>query len=85
MNVKIKQGGCGVKKVVQIFNACMILYKLLLSEPEIPSEWYEVWEEDIGIDVESDILFGTDVCGGIKDRREHVKHTLIELYKTAPL
>ena len=74
-----------VKKVVQIFTACIILPNLLLSELVIPEEWYEVCEEDMGNDVESDILYGGDRCAGDEDRREQVKHTLIELFNAAPL
>ncbi len=74
-----------MKKVVQIFTACIILPNLLLSELVIPEEWYEVCEEDMGNDVESDILYGGDRCVGDEDRREQVKHTLIELFNAAPL
>ena len=84
LNVKIKKAH-DVKQVVKIFTACIILHNLLLSEPDIPDEWYEVCEEDIGLDLESDILYGRDVCGDDEDRREHVKHTCIELFNAAPL
>ena len=55
------------------------------SESDIPEEWYEVCEEDMGNDVESDILYRGDRCAGDEDRREQVKHTLIELFNAAPL
>ena len=84
LNVRIKKPR-DVKKVVQIFTACIILHNLLLSESDIPEEWYEVCEEDMGNDVESDILYGGDRCAGDEDRREQVKHTLIELFNAAPL
>jgi hypothetical protein len=84
LDVKIKKT-CYVKKVVKIFTACVILHNLLLSEPDIPDEWFEACEEDIGLDVETDILYGRDVCGDDEDRREHVKHTCIELFNAAPL
>jgi hypothetical protein len=84
LNVQIKKT-CDMKKVVHIFTACIILHNLLLSEPDIPEEWYEVCEEDMGKDVESDILYGGDRCAGDEDRREQVKHTLNELFNAAPL
>jgi hypothetical protein len=56
-----------------------------LSKPDIPDEWFAVCEEDIKIDVESDILYGRDVCGGDKDRNEHMKHTLIEFFNATLL
>jgi len=56
-----------------------------MSESDIPEEWYEVCEEDMGNDVESDVLYGYDRCAGDEDRREQVKHTLIELFNAAPL
>jgi hypothetical protein len=68
LNVRIKKPR-DVKKVVQIFTACIILHNLLLSESDIPEEWYEVCEEDMGNDVESDILYGGDRCAGDEDRR----------------
>ena len=74
-----------MKKVVQIFTACIILPNLLLSELVIPEEWYEGCEEDMRNDAESDILYGGERCAGDEDRREHVKHTLIELFNAAPL
>jgi hypothetical protein len=84
LNVKLKKAR-DVKKVVKIFTACVVLHNLLLSEPDIPDEWYKACEEDIGLDVEADILYGRDVCGDDEDRREHVKHTCIELFNAAPL
>jgi hypothetical protein len=74
-----------VKKLVHIFTACIILHNLLLPEPDIPDEWYKVCAEDIGKEFESDILYGDDRCAGDEDRREQVKHTLIELFNAAPL
>jgi hypothetical protein len=56
LNVKLKKA-CDVKKVVKIFTTCIILHNLLLSEPDIPDEWYESCKEDIGLDVETDILY----------------------------
>ena len=41
--------------------------------------------EDMGNDVESDILNGGDRYAGDEDRREQVKHTLIELFNAASL
>jgi hypothetical protein len=49
-----------------------------MSEPDIPEEWYEICEEGIGIEVESDILYGGNRCAADDDRREHVKHACIK-------
>jgi len=84
LNVRIKKP-CDVKKVVHIFTACIILHNLLLSKPDSPEEWYEVCEEDMEMDVESDVLYGGDKCVSDEDRREQVKHTLIGLFNGAPL
>jgi hypothetical protein len=41
-----------------VFTTCVNLHNLLLSEPDILEEWYEVCEEDMVLEVEADILYG---------------------------
>ncbi len=65
--------------------ACIILHNLLLSEPDIPEDLNEQCEEDIGIEVHGDILYGREVCSDDENRREQVKHSLIEFFNAAPL
>ncbi len=65
-----------VKQAVHIFTVCIILLNLLLSEPDIPEQWYEQCEEDIGVEVDRDALHGRDLCLDDENRREQVKHTL---------
>jgi hypothetical protein len=69
---------------MQIFITCIIQHNLLLAEPDIPEEWYELCEEDIGIDLDADGLYGRDVSINEENRREKVKHSLLELFNAAP-
>ncbi len=84
MNVKIKKAQ-DVKNVFQIFTVCIILHNLLLAEPDIPEEWCKACEEDIGVDLDADVLYGRDISMNEENRREQVKHSLIELFNVAPL
>jgi hypothetical protein len=54
---------------VNIFTVCIILHNLPLSEPDILEEWYEQCEEDIGIEVEGDYLYGREVCLDDENRK----------------
>jgi hypothetical protein len=54
------------------------------SEPNIPEEWYKACKEDIVVDLDADVLHGRDVSIDEENRREQVKHTLIELFNAAP-
>ncbi len=68
LNVRIWKA-YDVKHVVNIFTVCIILHNLPLSEPDILEEWYEQCEEDIGIEVEGDYLYGREVCLDDENRK----------------
>jgi hypothetical protein len=40
---------------------CIILHNRLLSEPNIPEEWYKACKEGIGVDLDANALYGRDI------------------------
>jgi len=81
LNVDISKP-CHVKRVVQIFTSCAILHNLLLNEPNIPNEWYEMLDENLDIETENMLLdyFNIQAYVREQERREQVKNSMIALF-----
>ena len=79
LNVRIKKGTwhktCG-----EYFYGLYYITQSTL----IWARYSEQCEEDIGLEVDGDTLYGREVCLD-ENRREQVKHSLIELLNAAPL